>query len=51
MTFLSVGIKNVFIPKYFADSLYREKDVILFLDKDNSPFVKFTKKKPCLSGV
>lgn len=38
-------------PNIFAGSLYREKDVILFLDKDNSAFVKFTKKKPCLSGV
>ena len=38
-------------PNIFANSFNREKDVILFLDQDNSAFVISTKKKSCLSGV
>ena len=32
-------------PNIFAVSSFREKDVILVLDKDNLAFVIFTKKK------
>ena len=42
-----VGISYVFIP-FFATSSDREKDVILFLEKDNLAFVIVTIEEPML---